>query len=278
MSKKIFNLFIAISIIAVSCSKDDGVASKQGINPNGITKEEIATERKMDQSIDDVDYIIGEEFLMQSNAGGRASNSSRTLFGCATVTSVLDDITWSVTIDFGTAGCTLPNGNVLKGKIILSFTNDFEAMTKVISYTFENFYHNEISLNGNKTLTHIKSNVNGNPESRFEMDMTLTLEDGAVYTRTGLRVREWTAGHDTPTKDDDIHSITGNWSTTTPNGTRTATITVPLKKLGNCHYIVEGTVIFTRNESEAVLDYGNGECDNEATLTIDGGTPIIITL
>lgn len=274
MNGKILSLFIAIGIFAVSCNKDDGngMASNQK-----ITQEEMVIESKIDKSIDDVDTIIEEGFLIQSN-NGRSSNSSRALFNCATITSVLVNNTWSVTIDFGTTGCELPNGNVLKGKIILSYTNDFEAMTKIISYTFEDFYHNDISLNGHKTITRTKANANGNPESRFDVDMTLILGNGDIYTRTGLRVNEWTEGHDTPTKDDDVHLITGNWSTTTPNGTRSATITVPLKKLGNCHYIVEGIIEFIRNDSHATLNYGTGECDNQAILTIDGGDPITITL
>ncbi|MGH2664953.1 hypothetical protein [Flavobacterium sp.] len=275
MRTKIFSLFIAIGIIAVSCNKDENaMASKQG-----ITREEIAMEGKFDKSIDDVDNIIEQGFLIQSGADGRALNSSRFLSDCGTITSVLEGNTWTVTIDFGIDGCTLSNGNILKGKIILSFTNDFQTMTKVISYTFENFYHNDISLNGNKTFTRVKANANGNPESRFDIDMTLTLANGDAYTRTGLRVREWTAGHDTPhIYADDIHLITGNWTTTSPNGTKSATITVPLKKLGSCHYIVEGIIVFTRNDSEAILDFGNGECDNQAMLTIDGGVPTAITL
>lgn len=274
MKARIFSLFIAIGIIAVSCNKDENATSGKE-----ITKEEIATENKIDNSIDDVDTVVEEGYLMQSNAGGKILNSSRFFSDCATITSALSGNTWSVTIDFGTTGCELSNGNILKGKIILSFTNDFQAMTKVISYTFENFYHNDISLNGNKTFTRIRANANGHPESRFEMNMTLTLGNGDVFTRTGLRVREWTEGYDTPgIKADDVHLITGNWTTTSPNGTRTATITVPLKKLGSCHYIVEGVVVFTRDGSEAILDYGNGDCDNQATLTIDGGTVTTITL
>lgn len=270
MKAKIFGLFIVILIIVISCNKDESVTSNQG-----MTKEEIATENKMDKSIDDVDAIIEEEYLIQS---GFSANPTTNRSHCGTVTTALSGNTWSVTIDFGTAGCTLPNGNVLKGKIILSFTNDFQAMTKIISYTFENFYHNDISLNGNKTLTRTKANTNGHPESRFDIDMTLTLANGDVYTRTGLRVNEWTEGYDTPFKDDDIHLITGHWETTSPIGTRAATITVPLKKLGNCLYIVKGIVEFTRNDNHATLDYGAGTCDNEAILVINGGAPITITL
>jgi hypothetical protein len=54
-----------------------------------------------------------------------------------------------------------------------------------------------------------------------------------------------------------------------------ASITSALKKPGNCHYYVEGMITFTKNDSEATLDFGNGECDNQAILTIDGEIRII---
>lgn len=48
-------------------------------------------------------------------------------------------------------------------------------------------------------------------------------------------------------------------------------ITSPLIKLDDCEYIVAGTIeYFLDGEVVAIIDYGNGECDNIATKTIDG--------
>ncbi len=50
-------------------------------------------------------------------------------------------------------------------------------------------------------------------------------------------------------------------------------ITKPLVKLDDCKYIVEGTIEFRLNgDVVAIIDFGNGECDNIATKTIDGET------
>ncbi|MCL9804747.1 hypothetical protein NAT51_04390 [Flavobacterium amniphilum] len=271
MKIKILNLLFILGLLISGCSNDDSLQSSR------ITEEDITNERKIDASINDVDEIIEGQYLIQSGFAGRTnSESGFHLPSCATVTSVLNGTNWTLTIDFGTEGCELSNGNILKGKIIFSFTNDFETQTKVISYTFENFYHNDVQLNGNRTLTRTRSNTNGNPETSFNTNLTLTLGNGDVYTRTGTRTTEWTEGHDTPNdRSDDVHLVTGNWSTTSPNGTMSATITTPLKKLGNCHYYVEGVIVFTKNDSEATLDFGDGECDNQATLTINGEIRII---
>ena len=51
----------------------------------------------------------------------------------------------------------------------------------------------------------------------------------------------------------------------------------PLIKKFTCHWIVQGTVRLARDRRPAVLDYGNGECDNLAIIYING-VPHIITL
>ena len=48
-------------------------------------------------------------------------------------------------------------------------------------------------------------------------------------------------------------------------------ITKPLVKIDGCKYIVEGTIEYLKNgEVVAIIDYGNGECDNLATKTVNG--------
>ena len=57
------------------------------------------------------------------------------------------------------------------------------------------------------------------------------------------------------------------------NGDFEKVITKPLVKLDDCKFIVEGTIEFLLNgEVIAIIDYGNGECDNIATKTVDGET------
>jgi hypothetical protein len=44
----------------------------------------------------------------------------------------------------------------------------------------------------------------------------------------------------------------------------------PLIKKFTCRWIVKGTKRITRNNHLGILDYGNGDCDNQAVLTING--------
>lgn len=50
-------------------------------------------------------------------------------------------------------------------------------------------------------------------------------------------------------------------------------VTNPLVKLEDCKYIVAGTIEFRKDgEAVAVIDFGDGTCDNIATKTVDGET------
>lgn len=50
-------------------------------------------------------------------------------------------------------------------------------------------------------------------------------------------------------------------------------ITNPLVKIDDCDFIVSGTIEFQQNgETIAVIDYGDGECDDIATVTKEGKT------
>lgn len=50
-------------------------------------------------------------------------------------------------------------------------------------------------------------------------------------------------------------------------------ITKPLVKIEGCKYIVEGTIEFQKSgEVIAIIDFGDGTCDDIATKTVDGVT------
>ncbi len=50
-------------------------------------------------------------------------------------------------------------------------------------------------------------------------------------------------------------------------------VTKPLVKIDGCKYVVEGTIEYRMdNVVVAIIDFGNGECDNIATKTADGET------
>ncbi len=269
--KILFGMMLALFFFS-SCNND----SKD--NASDLTAEETDVNAKIDMITDDVSKIVEDQLTSQINGGGRMLLPGRFLPDCVTLTNTIVGSTWTRTVDFGTTGCELKNGNILKGKIIVSGSIDFNKTALTINYSFVDFYHNAKLIKGNKTVVISQKSTSTNqihPVATMTLDMTVTFPNGNVYTRVGTRIREMVEGIDTPSVWlDNVFLITGNWTTTLPNGsTQTSTITTPLKIRMNCNYIVSGVLAFTRNNNTAILDYGidNG-CDNQATATINGVT------
>ena len=281
-------LAVVLSLAIFSCSKKD---NNDEVN---FSVDEAAVNAKIDVSNDDVSDIIEGQFDATSTnplSGKSTENRLPTLPNlpaCAVITRVPSFGTAvtvgtlvTKTINFGTVGCTMPNGNILKGKIIMTFTFDPNATSHTINYQFDNFYHNAVKFDGNKTFTRTMTAATAASASHpivvMTMDMTATFPDGRIYTRVGTRTREIIEGYNTPTDFlDNVYKITGNWTTTKPNSTvQTSTITTPLRVRMSCinvnkPLIVAGVISFERNNQTATLDYGNGDCDNLATFTFNG--------
>lgn len=277
----LFGAFIGLSIF-IGCSSNE----KSG-STSAVSSADVAVVSKIDASVSDVAAIADDQVTMQQSLGAKTSVAFKSILPtCATITTVLANGTWTRTVDFGTAGCALPNGNILKGKITISFTNDFTTSTRTISCSFDGFYHNGNLIQGNRTIVKTLSGTTLltaiHPVSTETINMTITFANGTVYTRTGTRVREMIAGYDTPFNwSDNIFLETGNSTTTHANGdVVTCTITTPLEFTMSCNmpFPVQGMISITKNSSTGVIDFGNGTCDNLATLTVDGGLTTTITL
>lgn len=277
-TKIILGLALAFSIF--SCSKDD--------NGSSISAADAATNAKLDIMNDDVSKIVEDQLTTSEGISGKTIQTTDAFLpACATVTRVPEfgttltvGQTVTKTIDFGTTGCPLPNGNVLRGVIVISFTYQPEATSHTVTYTFTNFYHNAIKFNGTRTFTRVMgtstANPNVHPIVTMNMDMTATLPNGDVVTRVGQRVREIIEGYATAIWLDNIYQVTGEWTTTFPNGgVQTSTITSPLRIRMNCPNIVRGVITIVRNGNTSTLDYGDGECDNLAIFTVNGNSHII---
>lgn len=288
MKTMLKTLVIGLAFALASCTKDDATPV--------ITAEEASVNAKIDLANNDVtDIVMNEEqstYLDPANKNSALSTLA--LPPCATIsrvpafgTPLTPGTQVTKTIDFGTVGCTLASGNVVKGRIIMSFTFNPGATSHTINYQFDNFYHNNLKFDGNKTFTRVMTPATATtpslPVVTMNMDMSVTLPNGNVYQRVGQRVRQITAGYDTPNVlTDNVYSVTGSWTTTFPSSTlQTSTITTPLMVKMSCistnkPLLVSGVITIERNGNTATLDYGDGTCDNTALFTFNGTSVTIV--
>lgn len=179
----------------------------------------------------------------------------------------------TVVFDFG-EGCRALDGKLRKGKVIVRYSAPMRKPGAVALTTFENF-----SIDGNK----IEGNHSTkNNSTSTTLIFTRRVENGKI-TFAGGGVVIWDATHTNTQKEglgtpgfplDDVFEITGGAKGISErNGKRvewSRRIAEPLVKSFTCRWISKGVVHITRNDKRAVLNFGDGTCDNKAVLLING--------
>lgn len=284
MKTKISIVLTAFLLIITSCNrkeKEDSI----------MTKDEASVSAKIDLANDDVSSIIEDQYDNINSDVLSNKNGETTFSSCAVITrnpafgnALTVGQTVTKTIDFGT-GCNLTNGNHLSGKIIMTFVYQPSATSHSITYSFDNFYHNYIKIDGTKTFTRTMTIATAASPSHpivvMNMDLTATFPNGSVHQRVGSRTREIVEGYNTGTFLDNIYKVTGSWTTTHPDSTVISEITTPLLVKISCMntnkpLLVQGIITFTKNNNSSTLNYGSGACDNLAVFTINGNSYDIV--
>jgi hypothetical protein len=181
-----------------------------------------------------------------------------------------------VIIDFGT-GCTGRDGRFRKGKIITVYTARLVVPGSVAETTFDGYYVNGIKVEG----THRVENKSTSQNWIFNITVRngkLTKPNGNYTQWNSTKTITQIEGNGTPMFPlDDVFSIKGESGGIVKRDTtiyQWAARTLPdhpLIKRFACRWIVKGRIAIRRTNSDvAVIDYGTGQCDNKATITING--------
>lgn len=256
-------------LVLTSCNESDTI--QEELSTEEIDLKAAETEAEIDKVSDESSAIIEEAYLMEEFPITKSNVTDRYLPDCVTITVVIVQNMKTVTLDFG-EGCELRNGNFVSGKIIMTYERDPEAASKMITYSFEGFYFNRKNVEGGGSILRERSNENGNPQSTKIFDVTVTWPDGLFASKIGEKVREMIEGQSTTAWGDNVFLITGNWTFTRRNGNvLSAKIIKELRRELACKFLVSGTIELSKNLDTAILDYGDGECDDLATVSVNGG-------
>ncbi len=277
MTLKVLNLRILTIIgmvVLASCSNNDGMdAVETDLNTDDVEAVVLA-----DDITSDIDNIL-EDDDNDFNLLGRGVDASKSSVADCVVRTVEqnpNDNTITITLDFG-EGCIGKRGREFKGKIVIVYEKTDTGYSK--SVTFEDFSIDGNQLEGSKSVVKIKENENGNKEATHTVDLTMTLSTGEVVSLEGTRIREKIEGDDTFLRGDDVYLISGNWKFVNKNGVEfIGNIIEKLRREYACKYIVSGVTEISKNGNVYTLDFGDGSCDNKATLTNADGESREISL
>ena len=272
MTRKFTNLLMITGIssaILFSCNKmvdisddqliseDHVIAEQNSEEINSVSDMEDVTDNLNSLKTDDAANILSKDVKVEKD---KSKNKS--------------------TIDFGD-GFLAKNGKSFEGKII-KITNGkkYYESGYSVSITYENFSINKNKISGTKIIENIGLNALGQMSWTITVDHQITKANGKRVSYYATRTRTQIEG--AATKElfiDDKFSITGNGKGMASNGmTFEMKITKPIILDMSCRQRTSGIIDYTRSGKDTrtkSLDYGEGTCDDLATLTINGQTKTI---
>lgn len=172
-----------------------------------------------------------------------------------------------------------------RGKLVVTLTDRYRNPGSVLTVQPQNYYVNDVKVDGTKTIMNNGLNANGNYE--FTVDVVngkLTYTDNTSTTWSSTRTNEWVEGDTTTLFThgiagicDDVYLITGSANGINRNGLAyTVNITSPLRKDICCRWLVSGNLeLSPTGLATRYIDFGSGVCDNKATITINGNSFIV---
>jgi hypothetical protein len=252
-------LFIAVS----SCKKGDADTDTTSSTDNSLCEGEF------NRVVPEANGIaIGDPGVNDNRMGPNSLNSCPV--DSIDPADTLDGYPVTMYIKYG-SGCQCADGKTRKGTLRCVFDTAWDSPNPTMTMYLENYYVNNIHFEG--TLAVTKNTAN--------RTFTQTMTDGRCSKSTWdiryncTRTVAWTSGYNTPADfTDDVYQFTGSADGIDRNGVSfTVQVTTPIEKRGNCQYITKGVFELTPDGKDArIVDFGDGTCDNRATLKIGNST------
>lgn len=246
--------------------------------------EDIDTTSSNDNALAEGTYNDAANISDQAAAGNLASYiaASNTgvktpLSACAVITRDTISMPHLITVNFGTSNCLCNDGRYRRGIINISYSGQYRDSASTHTITFTDYFVNDNRIMGTKTVVNNGHNAAGNLTYSITVNGQIAKSTGGTITWNSSRTREWIIGENTPTWGDDVYLISGTASGTSVSGNSfTVTITTPLRREIGCRHFVSGKFTLSPSgKADRYFDFGNGACDNQATVTINGRVNII---
>lgn len=280
---KLTNVFA--KIVALSLMGSIGILSscKEEERLTASDTQDITEEALTDAYFQDVDDIGGVVIGSPDNdqySGGRSAGTitiTDDRCKCATVTietsGTLEHPEGLITVDFGT-GCMDARLNVRKGKLKFAYSGWRFVPGSEVVLTTENYYINEVKLEGTRTSTNVQGSTSDAP--RFNVVLTngkATFPDGSVAERQSNITWEWIRAAN-PSEDYLVIGQQSQASGVTRGGrSYQVSLVEELKYKRFCGIAVDGIKRYILDEDkEIVIDYGDGTCDRSVTIKVNDVT------
>ena len=240
-----------------SCSED---AMSDG---EGLTQAELRTILTTDEVAGSADTALAE--LFASSTGKRASTFR--LGDC--YSAEYTETGFVATFN----NCVLNGTENVNGTVTVTYTVGEE--TSSFTATYVDFYVGTIKLNGTRTFEASTTTQENGISFTVTSDMSVEMEDGSMVSESGTKTFSIIFGDDLQST---LYTISGDWTIEAGGNTYAVQILEDLEGNAACEYLTSGSMVVSKNGLEITVDFGNGDCDDKATLIYPNGATEEITL
>jgi hypothetical protein len=268
---KSFSGIIAVGLLLTACVKK---TEEYDTDTSSASENFLAT-----GVANDMGSISDEAGRSNSVSSFKSSEASGALIAtCATLKfdTLVSSNADSITVNFGSSNCLCNDQRYRRGSLLITYTGKYRDSLTTITITPLGYFVNDNGVGGSKVVKNLGHNAQGHLVYDITENLTIKKADNTgTITLDAKRQREWLTGENTLIWSDDKYSITGSATGSNANGRKyESVITKPLVKdmsLACRRHFVSGEMVHSpQNKPKRSIDFGNGNCDDKATVTING--------
>ena len=169
--------------------------------------------------------------------------------------------------------CVLNGTDNVNGTVTVTYEVGEEASS--FTATYQDFYVGTLKLNGTRTYEVLASNEQSSIEFTVVSDMSVEMEDGSVISENGTKTFSITFGDSLETT---VFALSGNWTVEADGNTYAVETLEDLQGNASCEHMTTGAMTISKNGLTVTVDFGNGDCDDAATIIYPNGATEEITL
>jgi hypothetical protein len=275
-------LIALVSLISLaSCKKDVTSAGSNDSNAASLSDSSTAADNVYYDVLNTALVGTSDNISVWSSSAAHAGKTttlstdaiSTAHLGCAIYSiddSLPDSYPKTLTLNFGT-GCTSADGIIRKGIIKYYFTGPLLVPGDTVTAIFQNYVVNGYGIQGAYTIVNTSTQLIPVAFTTRVTNGIITYPNATNYHYSHYKSFALTSGFATPANiTDDVYSITGNSAFSSSDGTSLVfNVTTPLIRAISCPNVSAGVVGFMYDQSvSGTIDFGDGTCDNVATVTV----------
>ena len=258
-----FTTAVLLAITIVSCER-------QQVTDFIDSEYESRLSDLSDESVYEIDQAT-----LRTGSGSGACSWDDVFPACATVTVSGSSYPKTVTVAYD--ACVSPGGHSRTGTLTIVLSDDLANIGATRTITYSGFGIDDFTANGTRTLTRTGTTAAGEPVFDRVVDLTWNTPRGDL-DRDFSGTVTWISGFDTPACGDNVFEVSGSGTTSSDRGTVSSTILEPLRIDRPCGYITDGILQISGPLGSRSIDYGDGSCDDSATVTTADGSTFTIDL